>query len=196
MFQYIGGCLPVLATPLPQTLFTNVGVFNGENAELIFGQNVLVENNLIRAVGPDLEVGENAIIIDGGGRTLMPGLIDSHVHMGAYMPFNTVGRADVNEFMSGSMGVARGHAMLMRGFTTIRDTGGPAVHLRDVFDPGFVSGPRVYSAEAMITQTGGHGDMRGRTDKNPYYIGGYRHWYEQYFGIIADGRAEWLKAGR
>jgi len=179
-----------------QTLIKNVRIFTGENDRLINGKELLIENNLIVAIGEDLSTTKEGIVIDGGGRTLMPGLIDSHVHMGAYMPFATVGRADVNEFMSGSMGVARGHAMLMRGFTTIRDTGGPSVHLRDVFDTGFVPGPRVYSAEAMITQTGGHGDMRGRTDKNPYYLGGYQHWYEQHFGIIADGRAEWLKAGR
>lgn len=188
---------PLIATGANErTLFRNINLFTGENEKLIENSSVLVEGNLITAVGSDLEAGADVIVIDGEGRTLMPGLIDSHVHMGVYMPFNTVGRADINEFMSGSMSVARGHAMLMRGFTTIRDTGGPSIHLRDVFDHGYVPGPRVYGAEAMITQTGGHGDMRGRTDKNPFYVGGVRHWYEEHFGILADGRAEWLKAGR
>lgn len=179
-----------------QTLFRNVRIFTGENEKLTSGVSVLVEGNLIKAIGTDLSTNSNTKLVDGGGRTLMPGLIDSHVHMGVYMPLNTVGRADVTEFMASAMGVARGHAMLMRGFTTIRDTGGPSVHLRDVFDPGYIAGPRVYGSEAMLSQTGGHGDGRGRTDKNPYYIGGHEHWYEQHLGMLADGRAEWLKAGR
>jgi len=67
-----------------QTLFTNVNVFDGVNEQLIENASVLVEGNMITAVSAKPLAAANAVIIDGGGRTLMPGLIDSHVHLNMY----------------------------------------------------------------------------------------------------------------
>ena len=68
------------------TLFTNVNIFDGTTDRLITGQDVLVEDNLIARIGPGLTAPEGATVIDGGGRTLMPGLIDSHVHFNLMVP--------------------------------------------------------------------------------------------------------------
>ena len=70
------------AEPDSQILFTNVNVFDGRNDELAIGQNVLVEGNLIKTISGDrIDAGPSAIVIDGAGRTLMPGLIDGHAHV-------------------------------------------------------------------------------------------------------------------
>jgi hypothetical protein len=66
------------------TLITNVNIFDGLNDGLMPG-DVLIENNLITEIGPNLNAPSEAIVIDGGGRTLMPGLIDSHVHFNLSM---------------------------------------------------------------------------------------------------------------
>lgn len=179
-----------------QTLFTNVHIFDGLNDGRVENANVLVEGNLIRTVSTEAIDADGATVIDGGGRTLMPGLIDSHIHIAAYTPFNIDGRQNVTEFMSGGMAIVRGEAMLMRGFTTVRDLGGPSTYLRKFWDPAMAPGPRLFGSEAMITQTGGHGDFRGLTNENPNYVGGPQHWYEKYFGIIADGPDEFQRAAR
>jgi imidazolonepropionase-like amidohydrolase len=101
--------------------------------------------------------------IEGGGRTLMPGLIDAHTHiMFATLPQAALLTADI-----GFVNVAAGRAAtetLMRGFTSIRDMGGPVFGLKRGIDTGLVPGPRIWPAGAMISQTGGHGDFRLPTD--------------------------------
>ncbi|MGI9242711.1 MAG: amidohydrolase family protein, partial [Verrucomicrobiales bacterium] len=177
------------APPPKVVLFTNVSIFDGKSAELKKG-SVLIEDNMIKSVGADLKAPEGATTIDGGGRTLMPGMIDSHFHFAGYTPFNIQARQNVTEFMVGGLSMVRGESMLMRGFTTVRDTGGPSTYLRKLFDPGMAPGPRVYGSEAMITQTGGHGDFRGLTNVNPKLEGGPLHWYERHLAIFADGPTE------
>ena len=89
MKTWIGSLLIVLVSAvayaqdeaLQQTLFTNVNVFDGTNEELAIGQDVLVEGNLIKLIGQDLQGGRDTTVIDGGGRTLMPGLIENHAHL-------------------------------------------------------------------------------------------------------------------
>lgn len=182
-------------TPLNRILFANVNVFDGNSDKLAGGMEVLVEGNLIKAVGHDIDA-DDAQVIDGGGRTLMPGLIDSHVHFSAYTPIAIQGRQNVSEFMVGALATVRGEAMLMRGFTTVRDTGGPSTYLRKLFDTNLAPGPRVYGAEAMISQTGGHGDFRGLTNDNPHFGDGPQHWYERRLGYIVDGPHEFARAAR
>ena len=177
-------------------LIQNVNIFDGHSPQLIEGQSVMIQDNLITAIGADLQPTDSTMVLDGSGRTLMPGLIDSHYHFGGYTPFNIQARQNVNEFMVGALSMVRAESMLMRGFTTVRDTGGPSTYLRKLFDPGIAPGPRVYGAEQMITQTGGHGDFRGLTNVNPNLEGGPLHWYERHLAIIADGPAEFTRAAR
>ena len=99
------------------------------------------------------------MLIDGGGRTLMPGLIDNHWH-------TMLVRPTIPALLGGDIGhinlVAGAEATdtLMRGFTTVRDVGGPSFGLKRAIDEGTVVGPRIYPSGAMITITSGHGDFR------------------------------------
>jgi imidazolonepropionase-like amidohydrolase len=101
----------------------------------------------------------NARIINGDGRTLMPGLIDMHWHTMMVRPTPA-------ELLTSDVGyltmVAGDEARdtLMRGFTTVRDLGGPSFGLKRAIDEGIVAGPRIYPSGAMVTVTSGHGDFR------------------------------------
>jgi imidazolonepropionase-like amidohydrolase len=139
-------------------LFTNVNVWDGAGAALAEGTDVLVEGNLIEAVGVGLSA-PDATVIDGGGRTLMPGLTDAHVHL---MMQDITGLSIVARDMTyvGLVAARAAEEMLMRGFTTVRDLGGPVHGLKAAIDEGLVPGPRIYPSGAMITQTSGHFDFR------------------------------------
>jgi imidazolonepropionase-like amidohydrolase len=143
-------------------LFENVRVFDGRSAVLSGPVNVLVRGNIIEKISPDpIPTDRSAMtrIIRGEGRTLMPGLIDAHTHiMFATVPQLAVLGGDV-----GFLNVAATRAaedMLMRGFTSIRDLGGPVFGLKRGIDLGLVPGPRIWPSGAFISQSGGHGDFR------------------------------------
>ena len=146
--------------PTSEVLFRDVRVFDGKSAALSARTDVLVRGNTIAAVGAGAAATiPGATIIDGGGRTLMPGLIDAHVHlMFATIPQVALLTADI-----GFVNIAAGKAaqdMLMRGFTSVRDAGGPTFGLKRAIDTGLVVGPRIWPSGAFISQTGGHGDFR------------------------------------
>jgi imidazolonepropionase-like amidohydrolase len=118
---------------------------------------------MIAAIGPGAVAGPGATTIDGAGRTLMPGLIDAHWH-------TTLVRPTPEQAIFGDLGFtnllagAEATATLMRGFTTVRDMGGPSFGLKQAIDTGLVAGPRIWPAGAMISVTSGHGDFRMMTD--------------------------------
>ena len=100
---------------------------------------------------------DGAQIIDGGGRTLMPGLIDAHWHaMMASLPLLQLLTADVGFITLAA--AAEAERTLMRGFTSIRDLAGPSFSLKRAIDSGLNAGPRIWPSGAMISQTSGHGD--------------------------------------
>jgi len=143
-------------------LFENVRVFNGTGDRLSGPSNVLVVGNVIKSISaaPIADpAGTRVTRIQGDGRTLMPGLIDAHTHiMFATVPQTAILTSDV-----GFLNVAAVRAandMLLRGFTSIRDLGGPVFGLKRGIDAGLVPGPRIWPAGAFISQTGGHGDFR------------------------------------
>lgn len=157
------------ATPPPQnaaanavrvTAFINVRVFDGVSDHLRDGLRVLVEGNKIKAVEPaDTALSPDVEIIDGGGGVLMPGLIDAHWHAIMARPsMMTAMTADFNYIQA--LAIAEAQATLMRGFTTVRDMGGPVFGLKRAIDEHITTGPRIYPSGAFITQTGGHGDFR------------------------------------
>jgi imidazolonepropionase-like amidohydrolase len=177
--------------PKPQTLFTNVNIFDGKSDTLAEGMSVLVEENLIKQIGKGLKAGDGAKVIDGGGRTLMPGLHDMHTHIGIYRPVAGDNRIDMTPFLVGAVAAARAEGMLMNGFTLIRDIGGPAKFLQRAIDAGVVVGPRVLPTESFITQTSGHGDFRNRTDPHPNIdVRGSTNYIDQYYSCFADGPTE------
>jgi imidazolonepropionase-like amidohydrolase len=156
---------PVLTRPLAaqtrptETLFRNVRVFDGKGSSLSAPVDVLVRGNLIARIETGMAAGSDIMVLEGGGRTLMPGLIDAHTHiMFASVPQLAALTADLG-FLA-IAGARAAEAMLMRGFTSIRDLGGPAFGLKRAIDQGLAVGPRIYPAGAMISQSGGHADFR------------------------------------
>src|SRR6516162_8859258 len=172
-------------------LFQNVRVFDGKSGTLSGPSNVLVRGNKIERISTapiPTDRSAKTQIIDGGGRTLMPGLIDVHWHamLIRVTPAESFGDVGYNNLVAG----AEAEDTLMRGFTTVRDVGGPVFGLKHAIDDGTVVGPRIYPSGAMITVTSGHGDFRQLTDL-PRTIGGPLTRGEQIGGMaIADSPDE------
>src|SRR5215813_4928207 len=146
----------------PVTLFRNVRIFDGKSGTLSAPSHLLVRGNKIEKISTTpLPVDRRAdtVLIDGGGRTLMPGLIDVHWHamMIRSAPAQAIaGDVGYNNIAAG----AEATDTLLRGFTTVRDVGGPVFGLKQAIDEGVIAGPRLFPSGAVITITGGHGDFR------------------------------------
>jgi imidazolonepropionase-like amidohydrolase len=172
------------------TLFQNVRIFNGKGGSLSAPSSVLVKGNVIERISTAPIVAEPGVtVIAGGGRTLMPGLIDAHWHA-------MLVRSTPAETIFGDVGylnlVAGAEATdtLMRGFTTVRDMGGPSFGLKRAIDRGIVPGPRIYPSGAMLTVTGGHGDFR-QLSELPRIVGGPLSRMEQIGGsMVVDSPDE------
>ena len=176
---------------LPQTLFTNVNVFDGLSPELIENANVLVEGNLIKTVSTDPIDAPDATVVDGGGRTLMPGLIDMHSHLCLQNGMLTF-RGDYDQMTAGAW---TGHVLLEyldQGFTTTRDAGSNVLGIAKAVNNGIIAGPRIFPSGGFLSQTGGHADTGNFNDPigavDPLELAG--------FGYIVDGVDEVLKAAR
>lgn len=161
-----GPAAPAAPAPKPTTttLFQNVRIFDGSGRDLSAPSNVLVTGNTITRISQGaIEVRPGTNIVDGRGRTLMPGLIDAHWHAMLIVPTPA-------ESINGDVGfnsivaAAEATETLMRGFTTVRDVGGPVFGVKHAIDQGVVPGPRIYPSGAMITVTSGHGDFRQLSD--------------------------------
>lgn len=143
-------------------LFENVRLFDGKSSASTGGMNVLVRGNTIDRISQDpipVDRSAGTRIIAGGGRTLMPGLIDMHWHAMLVRPtVATLLAADMG-YINLMAGVEAADT-LMRGFTTVRDVGGPVFGLKRAIDEGVIPGPRIYPSGAIVTITSGHGDFR------------------------------------
>ena len=147
--------------PLPQqTLIKNVNIFNGTENKLYENHQVLVEGNLIKSISnKPIKTHAEASVIDGKGKTLMPGLIDSHVHFYLSMDGGRPGMETSRWDYFPAMGAAAAQEWLADGFTTVRDMGGMHDGLRKVIDAGLLDGPRMYLSGGMLSQSSGHADM-------------------------------------
>jgi imidazolonepropionase-like amidohydrolase len=140
-------------------LLTNLRHFDGNAAALTEGRDILIEGQRIAALPPRGQGPAEAQRIDCGGRAVIPGLIDLHAHVtlaGVTEAAALFGDAAFVHLVSGQVA----GAMLMQGFTTIRDVGGPAFGLKLAIDRGVLPGPRIFPSGAAISQTSGHGDFR------------------------------------
>ena len=143
-------------------VFEDVRIFDGTTAALSAPSSVMVVGNVIESISTD-PIADPADVnvrrIGGDRRTLMPGLIDAHWH-------TTLVRPTPLDALDGDVGYlnllagAEATATLGRGFTTVRDMGGPSFGLKRAIDEGLVAGPRIYPSGAMVTITGGQGDFR------------------------------------
>jgi imidazolonepropionase-like amidohydrolase len=181
---------------MPQILLKNARLFDGHQADCPEGVSVLVEGQRIREVSERPIAAPEAQVIDVGGRTLMPGLIDAHVHAFA---------SDVSLQKMDAMGEAyrTAHALRMLahalrcGFTTVRDIGGGNYSLHRALADRLFAGPRFFYAGRILSMTGGHGDLRSMHERPRYdsacaCAGGIF----SSLAVLADGVDECLKAVR
>lgn len=192
----IGSAGPVFAQGAGKPiLLKNVNIFDGTSGKLVEGQGVLVEGKLIKSLVAHADEVADADVVDCGGRTLMPGMIDAHWH--------TV-LAGISQMAAMTADVPYVHLVaaqeaertLLRGFTTVRDVGGPSFALKRVIDEGRIAGPRIYPSGAMISQTSGHGDFRMRTDLPRTSQSDLSAAEQAGISAIADGEAEVLRRVR
>jgi len=172
------------------TLFQNVRIFDGKNSSLSAPSSVLIKGNVIERISTvPIDAEPGMTVIAGGGRTLMPGLIDAHWHAMLIRPNPAqavVGDVGYNNIAAS----VEATDTLMRGFTTVRDVGGPVFGLKTAIDTGLIAGPRIYPSGAVITVTSGHGDFR-QLSELPRTIGGMLSRMEQIGGsMVADSPDE------
>jgi imidazolonepropionase-like amidohydrolase len=145
--------------------FTNARIFDGINNKLA-NANVIIEGDRIKSI-TEAPVAENVEVIDCGGRVLMPGLIDAHIHAYFY-------DLNVNRLQHLPVTMYAHHAanmlgdMLDRGFTSVRDTGGADYGLWLAIRDGLIKAPRLFYCEKALSQTGGHVDMRHQHHHHPH----------------------------
>jgi imidazolonepropionase-like amidohydrolase len=188
---------PATAPAPTAVLFENVRVFDGKSDKVSAASHVLVVDNKIQKVSSSAIVppaGANTTRIQGGGRTLMPGLIDAHVHiMFEVLPQVLALTGDIGYI--NHVAAKAASELLMRGFTSARDMGGPAYGLKRAIDQGIIVGPRIWPSGAMISQSGGHGDFRLPTDL-PARPGDFSHTERVNAALIADSPDEVRKRVR
>lgn len=176
-------------------LIKNVQIFDGIADRLRSG-HVLVEGPAISAVdsSPIAET-PGTTVIDGGGRVLMPGMSDAHVHLvGMANTLDDLFNATQTQLAAAAL--ARAKDTLLRGFTTVRDMAGDTVGIKNVIDAEPALGPRIYPSQAGISQTAGHGDF-GFCFEPPTALGGNPSRAEQIgFLRVADGADRVLAAVR
>jgi imidazolonepropionase-like amidohydrolase len=176
-------------------VFANARVFDGHR--LLDGpRHVLTRGNLIETVSAAAggDTGE-ARVIDGTGKVLLPGLIDAHWHAA----FAAVPAAEAVSADPGYLHLVAGaeaERTLRRGFTTVRDAGGPTFGLKKAIDEGVLPGPRIYPSGAFVTQTSGHGDFRSPTELASGGCGHRSHGEVIGASAIADGVDQVLRAVR
>src|ERR1700753_142752 len=143
--------------------FKNFEMRDPDAGELRGGHELVVEGDKIKEVSPKPIKPWDASVVDCGGRTLMPGLIDSHVHV-------TLSEVVIRNLENVPLTLMTARAaelmrrMLDRGFTSVRDTGGADWGLKEATEKGLLPGPRLFIAGRAIGPTGGHSDSRRRTD--------------------------------
>ena len=146
-----------------QIVFENAALLDVERAERRPGTNVLVDGDRIALVSDAAIRATGARRIDLGGRTLMPGLIDAHVHaVLTTMDLAALEKKPVTLVAHEARVVLEG--MLQRGFTTVRDAGGADWGLAEAIERGLIRGPRLFFSGRVLSQTGGHGDFSPRED--------------------------------
>lgn len=174
---------------------SNVNVFDSEHGRLAGPRDVVISGGVITTVAAAGSTEASGASIDGTGKTLIPGLIDAHWHaMFATIPPLAAQVNDIGYVFARAMVSAKD--TLLRGFTTVRDLGGPVFGLKQAIDEGVVPGPRIYPAGGFISQTGGHGDFRLPFEV-PRGVCGHLS-YTEIIGaaVIADGDAEVLRGAR
>jgi imidazolonepropionase-like amidohydrolase len=177
------------------TLIKNVSIFNGTSEKLISGKDVVLKGNEIYKIIPaGSGSGTYDQVIDGKGGYLTPGLIDNHWHCLLALDYGVVFSSPTQYLDAVATWEAK--QILMRGVTTVRDAGGNTVGLKMATDQGYVTGPRIYPSQAVISQYSGHADFRNKNFL-PKEWGGPIDRVEQIgLGLLVNGRDQMLQAVR
>ncbi len=144
-------------------LFKNANLLDPRRGELLEGHDVLIEDGLIKEVSDKPLQAADAQVFDVAGKTLMPGLIDLHGHVNATQ-LDLSGQGDLPDALINMRSVPIMAGMLRRGFTTLRDAGGAGWGVKRAVEENIVVGPRLFISGRALSQTGGHGDPRRRSD--------------------------------
>ncbi len=180
-------------------LIENVRIVDHTTGALTAPMNVFISGKVIETISAKSIAVKSADVlkINGNGKTLMPGLIDVHVHMvfGSLTMAQMMAPDMTEEVLLGKIATAS-QKMLMRGFTSVRDAGGPIFPLKMAIDKGKVIGPRIWPSGATISQTAGHGDFRTPDERSRRFFGKASRAEELGATFIADGRDEVLTATR
>jgi imidazolonepropionase-like amidohydrolase len=174
-----------------QTLFTNVAVWDGTSDDRSTGMNVLLEGDGIAQISADPIAAPSATVIDGSGRTLLPGLIDMHAHLSIHEGM-LEGQAAYDQMAIGAMTAHVVADYLQQGFTSTRDAGGNVLGIAKAVRLGRIPGPRIYPSGGFLSQTGGHADTGHWND----VIGSVDELERNGFGYIVDGVPEVMRAAR
>lgn len=180
----------------PEILIHNIRIFDGKNDGLISGRSLHITGDLITRIPDEIPPLSREITrIDGQGMTLIPGMIDSHVHI-------SLASLDPFDLFNGDVGYLHIRAaksaeqMLCNGFTSVRDAGGFVFGIKRSIDEGLIPGPRIFPSGAMICQTSGHFDYR-RAPEIPVRSGGVLSRPELLgLSVIADGVPDVLAGTR
>lgn len=176
-------------------LLTNLRLFDGSGKGVRDGVQVLIQGNTITGLPEAGEKVDGAQVVDCLGKLVMPGLIDVHWHsMLAAVSQTTAMTADLGYLYIAAAQEAE--RTLLRGFTSLRDAGGPAFALKRAIDEGMVPGPRIYPSGAMISQTAGHGDFRLRSEVPRAANAPFSLVENAGVAMIADGDAQVLRRVR
>jgi imidazolonepropionase-like amidohydrolase len=175
-----------------QILFRNCALLDTAVGELRPGHHVLVEADRIQEVSDRPIQAASAQVVDVGGRTLMPGLIDAHVHATiTTMDLAALERQPISLIVHEARLILE--RMLKRGFTTVRDAGGADYGLAQAVERGLIQGPRIFYSGRVLSQTGGHGDFYPREDVPRLCACQIQ---SSFFSHVADGVPAVRKAAR
>jgi imidazolonepropionase-like amidohydrolase len=162
----------------------NCRVFDGHSEELLENRSLVIEGQHIAGITENSETPSGAShVIDVGGKTVMPGLIDAHVHVMAEQ-VNLTNNDNTSRTAAILFAKDFMESALQRGFTSLRDAGGADFTLVDAVDRDLIKGPRLFCSGYAISQTGGHGDFR---DKNQHLYDACACTYVGGISKIADG---------
>ena len=177
-------------------LIKDVAIWNGSSDALSERSSILIEGNLIKKISKTIAITDEVMVIDGEGKTLIPGLSDVHVHLSSTISDKEV-RNNAHWMYTSIRTALAAENFLMLGFTTVRDLGGPVFGVKRAIDEGLVPGPRIYPSGAYISQTSGHGDFRNPNEPSTQWSGGPMHPIDALgWTFVVDGVPEVLKASR
>jgi len=139
-----------------KTIIKNANLIDGLASEPTEGVNLLIDNGTIADIGPEVDCDKPGVSIDAGGKTVMPGLIDAHLHLMGIRGYNPVLVYTEPPFLRATRGVADVRKLIEAGFTAVRCAGSNlSVSLKKAVEEGMIPGPRIIASNLAISQTAG-----------------------------------------